>query len=160
MFRDAAVPPRAPPKEVGPSPQFAGPTQTLTGKMSFFGGPDDRGVSPSEGLAILDFSHLNQFREYFLPQQPPGTTGLARRLNPDAAYIACRWDYDVSPKAYLRSIKVEVSNPRTGQKELALPVDWGPHRNTGRVADLSPGLARRLGLETDQQCMVLVPLPS
>jgi hypothetical protein len=156
MARDGAISP----KQVEPPPQFTGRTQTLSGKMSFFGGPDDHGVSPSEGLAIMDFSHLNQFREYFLPQQPPGTTGLARRLNPDAAYIACRWNYDVTPRAYLRSIKVEVKNPRTGQKEFAQPVDWGPNSRTGRVADLSPGLVRRLGLSTDQQCVVVVPLPS
>ena len=29
----------------------------------------------------------------FFKQQPQGTTGLARRLNPDAYYIACRWNY-------------------------------------------------------------------
>ena len=30
------------------------------------------------------------------------------------------------------------------------PVDWGPHISTGRVADLSPGLAKALGLQTDE----------
>ena len=30
------------------------------------------------------------------------------------------------------------------------PVDWGPHISTGGVADLSPGLAKALGLQTDE----------
>jgi hypothetical protein len=64
----------------------------LCGKVSWFGGPDDTGVSPDEGLAFIydvdDAPHL------FLPQQPAGTTGLARRLDPARPYIACRWNYD------------------------------------------------------------------
>ena len=59
------------------------------GKVSWFGGPDDTGVSEDEGLAfiydVMDAPYL------FLPYQPEGTTGLARRLNPFIHYIACRW---------------------------------------------------------------------
>lgn len=132
----------------------------VVGRMSHFGGPDDHDMKPSEGLAILDESDLQQFNAYFLPQQPPGTTGLARRLNPDAFYIACRWNYDVTPKHFLKTIKVKVTNPANGRSAFAQPVDWGPGRQTGRSADLSPGLERQLGLVTDQECKVLVPLPS
>jgi hypothetical protein len=151
--------PRPGPLPPLPPPVFTGRTKTLVGKMSHFGGPEDTGVSASEGLALVEPHQLDQVRECFLPQQPPNTTGLARRLNPDASYIACRWVYAETSKAYLRSIKVQVINPRTGQSEMAQPIDWGPHERTGRVADLSPGLERRLGLRTDQECVVVIPLP-
>ena len=39
--------------------------------------------------------------DLFMPHQPPNTTGLARRLNPDKFYIAMRWDYDQFSKDHL-----------------------------------------------------------
>ncbi len=53
--------------------------------------PTDMGVSPSEGLAFIQ--EIEQAPHLFLPYQPEGTSGLARRLNPDIHYIACRWEY-------------------------------------------------------------------
>ena len=44
----------------------------LKGKCSWFGGPNDKGVSPSEGLAFI--YELDDAPHLFLPQQPPGTT--------------------------------------------------------------------------------------
>lgn len=143
-----------------PSDVTVGPTQKLVGKMSHFGGPEDMGVKADEGLAFITNADLDEFSDYFLPQQPPGTTGLARRLNPNSFYIACRWDYSKTPKDYLKTIKVRVTNPRTGQSEMAQPMDWGPHIRTGRIADLSPGLEQRLGLVTDNVCEVDIPLPN
>src|SRR5215475_10284278 len=102
------------------------------GTCSWFGGPEDTGVSPSEGLAFLyevsDAPHL------FLPEQPAGTTGLARRLNPGLMYVACRWDYDRTPKTMLAQPNLQAL-VRAGDKEiLAWPADWGPHEEqTGRV---------------------------
>jgi hypothetical protein len=150
--------PLGPPAGEAPAP----PTKAyeLAGRMSTFGGPHDTGMSASEGLAILDDADLAAFNAYFLPEQPPGTSGLGRRLNPDAFYIACRWNYDVTPRRHLKAIKVQVTNPASGKTALAQPVDWGPHIATGRVTDLSPGIARNLGLETDNECRVLVPLPA
>jgi hypothetical protein len=40
---------------------------------------------------------------------------------------------------------------------LAYPADWGPHENTGRVADISPGLMQYLGIETDDEVEVIFP---
>lgn len=131
----------------------------IEGKMSTFGGPDDTGVSPGEPLALVSTKDAALLKEYFLDMQPPGTTGLARRLNPDAAYIACRWDYKKTGRVFLIGTLVTVINPKTGASELAKPVDWGPHESTGRVADLSPGLAQRLGLDTDDVCRVEVSEP-
>jgi hypothetical protein len=130
---------------------------TIVGKMSVFGGPNDTGVGPDEGLSLFEPSDVAANADIFLPAQPSGTTGLARRLNPQAKYLACRWDLDETPKSYLRTITVRVSNPSTGKSENARPADTGPDIATGRVADLSPGLAQALGLKTDDVCHVEIP---
>lgn len=130
---------------------------TLTGKMSVFGGPDDHGVAPDEGLALV--SSINQFPDLFLQAQPPGTIGLARRLNPNMPYLACRWNYAKTPPSFLRAHMVKVTNPERNLSIMAQPVDWGPNISTNRIADLSPGLAQELGLRTDQVCQVEIPEP-
>lgn len=137
----------------------AGSSQVLfhgKGRMSNFGGPKDTGVKPDEGLALFSDADLSNpvHASLFLATAPPGTTGLARRLNPDAFYIACRWDYHITPKALLRTVEVSVTNSETGKTLMARPADWGPHEKTGRIADLSPGLEKALGLKTDQLCEV------
>jgi hypothetical protein len=126
--------------------------------MSNFGGPEDMGVSPGEGLALFSPPDLDnpEHAGLFLSAQPSGTTGLARRLDPEAFYVACRWEYEVTPKALLRTVEVSVTNVETGQTLMARPADWGPHVSTGRVADLSPGLEEALGLSTDDLCEVVL----
>lgn len=127
------------------------------GRCSWFGGPQDTGVSASEGLAfIYDYDAAPHL---FLPYQPDGTTGLARRLNPDLFYIACRWDYDVTSKNELVRPSYQALVRAKGKEFLAWPADWGPNENTGRVADLSPGLLEALGLETDDEVEVIYPAP-
>jgi len=128
------------------------------GKMSYFGGPDDTGVSASEGLAF-HYSITAKNQQLFLPNQPGGTSGLARRLNPFVNYVACRWDYNVTPKTVLAESgqRALVRALGSGLEALAFPADWGPNENTGRVADLSPGLCEVLGLETDDECEVIYP---
>jgi N-acetylmuramoyl-L-alanine amidase len=128
---------------------------TATGKASYFGGPNDEGVSPSEGLAFI--TSVSQIPQLFLPTQPPGTTGLARRLNPYVHYIACRWDYDKTSKSMLVGSVAIVRAPKTGITLTAFPADWGPHESTGRVADLSPSLMEDLGIKTDDQVEVIFP---
>ena len=124
----------------------------LKGKCSHFGGPRDTGVSPDEGLAFI--YEIDMKPQLFLPVQPEGTTGLARRLNPLRFYIATRWDYDVTSKDDLLNMRVLVRAPKTGRQFLAMPADWGPHGDTDRVADLSPGLMRMLGITTDDEVEV------
>lgn len=127
------------------------------GKMSWFGGPKDTGVTPSEGLAFI--SSYDQRPDLFLSQQPPGTTGLARRLNPEVSYIACRWDYNTTSKTMLRSKEQRalVTATKTGLSVACWPADWGPHERTGRVADLSPGACSLLGITTDDVVDVVYP---
>lgn len=139
-------------EDVAPPPDLA---VDATGPVSWFGGPEDDGVAPNEGLAFI--SDIDQKPELFLPYQPEGTSGLARRLNPNIHYIACRWDYDKTPKAMLLETIALVRNPRTGVALTAFPADWGPNENTGRVADISPGLMDDLDLTTDDEVEVTFP---
>jgi N-acetylmuramoyl-L-alanine amidase len=147
--------------EPGPTPEP--PDDVLfaaEGTCSTFGGPDDTGVSPSEGLAFI--YNYDEAPYLFLGFQPNGTTGLARRLDPTVFYLACRWPYDVVSKETLRDSgqMALVTNKQTGVSRLAHPADWGPHEeNTGRAADLSPGLAESLGVETDDEVTVVYPYP-
>jgi len=125
------------------------------GKVSYFGGPDDTGVSSSEGLAFI--FKVDDAPQLFLPYQPEGTTGLARRLNPFTHYVACRWDYDVTPKSAMLEDVALVRAKKTGLAMKAFPADWGPHKDTGRVADISPSLMEDLGIVTDDEVEVVFP---
>lgn len=128
----------------------------FAGRCSWFGGPDDTGVDSDEGLAFLydydDAPHL------FLPIQPPGTSGLARRLDPLVFYVACRWDYDLTPKTMLADKRNQClvrARERPDIVFMAWPADWGPHEDTDREADISPGLMDALGITTDDEIEVI-----
>jgi N-acetylmuramoyl-L-alanine amidase len=131
------------------------------GKCSYFGGSGDTtGVASDEGLAFhYAITEANQ--HLFVPFQPVGTSGLARRLNGKAVrYVACRFDYQVTPKEMLASdTKALVTAVKTGISQTAFCADWGPHQDTGRVADLSPALMEDLGIETDDEVIVTYPAP-
>jgi hypothetical protein len=130
----------------------------VEGKMSTFGGPKDTGMSADEGLALFTQADLQdpKYSYLFLPTPPPGTTGLGRRLNPEKYYFACRWNYNDTPKEFLKRALARVENPSNGRAADARPVDWGPNIATGRVADLSPGLAAALGLQTDDVVRITI----
>ena len=129
------------------------------GKVSWFGGPADKGVSASEGLAFI---YKYETAPYlFLDKQPPNTTGLARRLDPDVYYVACRWVYADTPKTMLAQAMpmALVTATKTKRHFYAWPADWGPHKDTGRVADISKGLMDALGIKTDDEVTVVYPAP-
>lgn len=152
------------------------PAFIASGKCSTFGGPLDLGVSPSEGLALIERSDLSDpwFAPLFLREQPPGTTGLARRLDPSALYLAMRWAYTssaagrdlrgqgrtlpiVTPRSRLRRNFIELRRKGSrGSWLVAKPVDWGPHEETGRLLDCSPGLLATLGAKTDDELEVRI----
>ena len=116
-----------------------------TGRASTFGGPNDTGVSPSEGLAFI--YTVDDKEDLFLSYQPEGTTGLARRLNPEVPYVACRWPYTSENKPEWRDVLLAemalVTATKTGKSIKCYPSDWGPHEeDTGREADLSPRAMR------------------
>jgi N-acetylmuramoyl-L-alanine amidase len=129
---------------------------SAVGACSWFGGPEDDGVAPDEGLAFL--FEVDDAPTLFLPVQPPGTTGLARRLNPDRMYVACRWDYEVTPKDMLADQDKFAVVTANGRSVLARPADWGPHHSTKRAADLSPGLMEALGIATEDVVTVEYPV--
>lgn len=129
-----------------------------TGRCSTFGGPEDTGVQPDEDLAFFEVeADIAKAPHLFLPYQPQGTTGLARRLNPHVHYIACRWDYDETPRSMLLEEVAIVRARKTGIALTAFPADWGPNETTGRVVDLSPGLMQDLGIGTDDEVEVTFP---
>jgi hypothetical protein len=132
-------------------------TLQLRGRVSWFGGPEDMGVSPDEGLAFI--YDIYTAPHLFLAVQPEGTSGLARRLNPSVPFIATRWDYNVFPKTMLASMDylALVRAPLTGREFRAWPADWGPGEQTGRIADVSSGLLEYLGIQTDDEVEVIFP---
>jgi len=132
-------------------------TLNLRGTVSWFGGPDDMGVSPSENLAFI--YDIYTAPHLFLAVQPEGTSGLARRLNPSVPFIAVRWNYDDYSKIMLASMDYValVRAPVTGRAFRAWPADWGPHEDTGRVADISSCLMEYLGIMTDDEIEVIFP---
>jgi N-acetylmuramoyl-L-alanine amidase len=143
----------------GPEPQPPEPPPEARfyakGTCSWFGGPDDTGVDEDEGLAFI--YNYDEAPHLFLPEQPEDTSGLARRLNPNIFYIACRWDYSVTSKTALANPSVQAIVRAGGKEFRAWPADWGPHEDTDRVADLSPGLMAALELDTDDVVEVIYP---
>lgn len=134
---------------------------SLTGKISYFGGPDDSGVGPAEGLALLELSDLTswRYRHLFLaPSMWDNGKGLARNLNPNALYCAMRWNEVGVDHSTARNAMVKVI-ASSGVHIWVQPCDYGPgdgkvvdgqqDQDTGRLIDLSPGAVKSLGLQTD-----------
>ena len=150
------------PQRKEPAKQKVQPAEEILfrveGKMSTFGGPTDTGMSAAEGLALFTLADLqdSKYSYLFLPTPPPGTTGLGRRLDPEKYYFACRWNYNDTPREFLKRALARVENPANGRTVDARPADWGPNISTGRVADLSPGLAAALGLQTDDVVRITI----
>lgn len=130
------------------------PNKIYKGKISFFGGPIDEGVSPTEGLAL--YNNYKDNEALFLNYQPEGTTGLARRLNPDRFYCAMVWDYDLTSKEMLRKAQVKIKFE--GKSIYAQPCDFGPAEWTKRLIDVSPGVMKELGCQTDDEveCVLIL----
>jgi hypothetical protein len=130
--------------------------RVLQGKMATFGGPRDPDVKPNEGLALIEESEISLYPAGLImtPEQA-GFPGLAKRLNTGVFYIACRWENFKKQRSFLQRAEIVVE--ANGKSATARAVDWGPGVPT-RVADLSPGLAAFLGLNTDDQVVVKIPV--
>ena len=50
-----------------------------------------------------------------------------------------------------------VYSPKTGKSIKCYPADWGPHEDTGRIADISPSALEYLGISTDDDVVVTFP---
>ncbi len=129
----------------------------VIGKCSYFGGPGDTtGMTSSEGLAFL--YKQSDKPEVFMAGKSLDSPALGWDLNPFTHYLACRWDYDVTPKTMLVGKQVALVRAiDTGIALTAMPSDWGPNSATGRVADLSPSLMADLQIATDDEVEILYP---
>ncbi|MCX7018428.1 MAG: hypothetical protein NTY46_05405 [Candidatus Sumerlaeota bacterium] len=134
----------------------------VEGKMSTFGGPDDHGVTDHEGLALYQSPFdMNRrgYGDYLVSdwREKWPRVGLARLLNPNANYIACRWN-EITQRGpeFIRRALIEVRNPATALSITCIAVDYGPATWTNRICDLSPGAAKSLGLVTDDHCIVML----
>lgn len=125
-----------------------------SGKCSWFGGPDDTGMSETEPLAFI--FNVSQAPDLFLDG---AEEALGRNLDPEEYYIAMRWDYDEISKEDLLKTICLVRAPSTSRSFWARPSDWGPHQDTGRLCDISPGLMDALGVETDDELEIIVLPP-
>jgi hypothetical protein len=88
------------------------------GTCSWFGGPEGEGVDEDEGLAF--FQSVSDSPHLFRHEQPPNTSGLARHLD-DVFYVACRWDYQRTPKEMLRDQTRMRSSAKTVRSSLLFP---------------------------------------
>lgn len=133
---------------------------TVTGKInsgrcSWFGGISDDGMSDDEPLAFI--FEVSQAPDLFVDD---AIEALGRSLDPEEFYIAMRWDYDEISKSDLLRTVCLVRSPVTGKSFWARPADWGPHEDTGRICDISPGLMEALGVTTDDELEIVVIPPS
>lgn len=129
---------------------------TLKGKCSEFGGLSDvDGMTWQEGLALFEHSEADGRPDLFLPRSVDLTQGTSKRLREDALYIAL--PLQGHNKSVLRKTLFRVSKAGTEASVDASIVDYGPAEWTGRIADLSPEVMRRLSLSTDDEvCVTMV----
>lgn len=133
------------------------------GRVSWFGGPSDTGVGPSETGAISG----EVLRDLHNPEDPDAATLQARPE--DYYFVAMRFSYSPQGRSFWQNARFLIVNPDNGAAVVVRAVDWGPHTNTGRILDLSRQSLDDLGLSTDDEALVsfappgtplgLAPLP-
>jgi hypothetical protein len=125
------------------------------GKMSIFGGINDSGMIKDSGLALYEKKEADYRPDIFLPADACNPNQpVWQRLRPEFPYLAIRYPNNPSLRMIFQATPYRVENIKTGQWAVAWLVDWGPAETTGRICDMSPGLARVLRLETDDQISV------
>jgi hypothetical protein len=144
----------------------------FTGKCSTFGGPDDTGVGPQEGLALIQPADMDDpwFARNFLRfPEYNSALGLGRNLDPEGLYCAMRWDeiFDLEIAVANELARWSMVRLSFGEKHVWLqPVDYGPGNgkeidgsvtmNTRRLVDASPRGLRQVGATTDDEVIVEV----
>jgi hypothetical protein len=125
----------------------------VSGTISWFGGPEDTGIGPTDTGAITGeiVRSLND------PVDPDAATLAARPE--DYYWAAMRWNYSPNGRTWWADARIVVANPSTGVKIVVRPVDWGPNTSTGRIIDLSPQSLADLGLVTDDTVYVAFAPP-
>ncbi|MBI5499001.1 MAG: N-acetylmuramoyl-L-alanine amidase [Deltaproteobacteria bacterium] len=120
----------------------------VRGRISWFGGPADTGVSSTETGAVSG----EVLRSLNNPLDPDAAT-LASRPE-DYYFVAMRWSYSPNGVSWWRTARIAVTNPATGVQIVARPVDWGPNTSTRRIIDVSPQTMSELGATTDDEVLV------
>jgi len=120
----------------------------VRGRISWFGGPSDTGVSSTETGAVTG----ERLRSLNSPMNPSPSEAASRAA--DYYFAAMRWNYSPRGVSWLRAARLVVRNPSTGATIIVRPVDWGPHTRTNRVIDLSHQALRALGLSTDDEVLI------
>lgn len=123
------------------------------GRISWFGGASDTGVTATETGAITG----ERLRALNTPLEPSAATLAARPA--DFYYAAMRFDYSPRDRAWWARARLLVVDPDTGRAVVVRCVDWGPHTDTRRVIDLSPQVMRDLGVATDANLLVSFAAP-
>jgi hypothetical protein len=121
----------------------------MKGRISTFGGPDDTGMTKTEGLALYEHHEADKRLDLFELRSADLTLGTSQRLRPGALYFAMRFDHEKTTRGELQRTKYRFCNSRTGASAVASLTDWGPNIMTRRTFDLSPGLAFALAVKTD-----------
>jgi hypothetical protein len=136
----------------GTQEELAGKT-FVAGRVSHFGGPNDRGVTASETGAISG----ERLRSLNNPLNPSAATLAARPE--DYYYVAMRFDYSPNGGRWWANARLLVVNPSDGRGVVVRPVDWGPNTHTARIIDLSPQAVDDLGVTTDDRVYVAFAAP-
>ncbi len=125
----------------------------VQGRVSWFGGPNDTGVGPTETVAISG----EVARSLNSPLHPDAATLAA---HPERYYyIAMRFSYSPQGTSFWRNARFVIANPRTGVRVVVRAADWGPNTSTGRIMDLAPQTIADLGLSTDDTAVIAFALP-
>ncbi len=139
--------------DLGRYAERKGEDMRLEGRVSCFGGPDDEYMKFDEGLALYEHAEANKRLDLFYLRGTDLRMATNTRLNPDAYYIAVRYPGGID-RAILQASIWWVKNPETDKVVRASLVDWGPALWTNRVADLSPGIVKELGIKTDDIAII------
>lgn len=112
--------------------KFAG-LDFVKGRVSWFGGKNDDGVTPDETGSL--------------------TGEILRGLPDNDYYCAMRFSFSPNGKKFWAGQRILVINPISQKAVVVRAIDWGPNTLTKRVIDLSKRALTDLGAETDDHLL-------
>lgn len=125
----------------------------VSGRVSWFGGPNDTGVTSTETGAITG----ERLRSLNSPLSPSADDLTSRPE--DFYFAAMRFNYGPAGVSFWRDARLLVLNPASGSMIVVRPVDWGPNTSTRRTVDLSPQAMVDLDMVTDDGALVAFAAP-
>lgn len=121
----------------------------ISGKLSSFGGSDDKGMALDSGLSLYEAKEADLRPDLFCDDDKfnPGIPTW-KRLRINSMYCALRYNHSI-PRKVLQTTPVKIINPLDNKFVMAWICDWGPAARLQRLVDASPGVLAALSLETD-----------